>query len=158
MAIDKPYLDVPGTTVFDADQARRGYWLNQFCMSLMKAENRERFKRDEAAYLDEWEMTDEQKQAVLDRDMNRMIALGGNIYFLAKIGATDGKSFQQMAAEMTGVTEDQYRDMMVAGGRSPDGNRYLLDWEERGDDAGAEGAEGAERAADAPSGAEGSAS
>ena len=158
MAIDKPYLDVPGTTVFDADQARRGYWLNQFCMSLMKAENRERFKRDEAAYLDEWEMTDEQKQAVLDRDMNRMIALGGNIYFLAKIGATDGKSFQQMAAEMTGVTEDQYRDMMVAGGRSPDGNRYLSDWEERGDDAGAEGAEGAERAADAPSGAEGSAS
>ncbi|MEJ7800657.1 MAG: protocatechuate 4,5-dioxygenase subunit alpha, partial [Ilumatobacter sp.] len=98
MAIDKPYLDVPGTTVFDADQSRLGYPLNQFCMSLMKAENRERFHADEAAYLDEWSMSPEQKQSVLDRDMNRMISLGGNIYFLAKIGATDGKSFQQMAA------------------------------------------------------------
>jgi len=129
--LDKPYLDVPGTTVFDADQSRRGYWLNQFCMSLMKADNRERFRRDEAAYLDEWDMTDEQKQAVLDRDMNRMISLGGNIYFLAKIGATDGKSFQQMAASMTGVTEEEYRDMMVAGGRSPDGNRYTYEWDQR---------------------------
>jgi protocatechuate 4,5-dioxygenase alpha chain len=120
MAIDKPYLDIPGTTVFDADQSRRGYWLNQFCMSLMDAHNRDRFKSDEAAYLDEWAMTDEQKLAVLDRDMNRMISLGGNIYFLAKIGATDGRSFQQMAASMTGMTEDEYRDMMLAGGRSPD--------------------------------------
>ena len=125
MGIDKPYLDVPGTTIFDTEQARRGYWLNQFCMSLMSADNRERFKRDEAAYLDEWAMTADQKQAVLDRDMNRMIELGGNIYFLAKIGATDGKSFQQMAASMTGMSEDEYRDMMVAGGRSPDGNRFV---------------------------------
>ncbi len=130
MAIDKPYLDVPGTTVFDAEQSRRGFWLNQFCMSLMKAENRERFKLDEAAYLDEWAMSDDQKQAVLDRDMNRMIALGGNIYFLAKIGATDGKSFQQMAASMTGMSDDEYRDMMIGGGRSADGNRYLSDWEQ----------------------------
>jgi protocatechuate 4,5-dioxygenase alpha chain len=130
MAIDKPYLDVPGTTVFDAEQSRRGYWLNQFCMSLMKAENRERFKEDEARYLDEWEMTEAQKQAVLDRDMNRMISLGGNIYFLAKIGATDGKSFQQMAASMTGLTEEEYREMMIAGGRSPEGNRYLHEWQD----------------------------
>ena len=129
MAIDKPYLDVPGTTVFDADQSRQGYWLNQFCMSLMKADNRERFKSDVQAYLDEWPMTQEQKQSVLDRDMNRMISLGGNIYFLAKLGATDGMSFQQMAAAMTGVSEDEYRDMMVAGGRSPDGNRYLSEWQ-----------------------------
>ena len=128
MAIDKPYLDVPGTTVFDADQSRRGYWLNQFCMSLMKADNRERFRRDEAAYLDEWPMSPEQKQAVLDRDMNRMISLGGNIYFLAKIGATDGRSFQQMAASMTGLSEEAYRQMMIAGGRSPDGNRYTSEW------------------------------
>jgi protocatechuate 4,5-dioxygenase alpha chain len=121
--------------VFDADQSRQGYWLNQFCMSLMKADNRERFKRDEAAYLDEWAMTDEQKQAVIERDMNRMIRLGGNIYFLAKIGATDGKSFQQMAASMTGVSEEEYRDMMVAGGRSPDGNRYLHEWQGRAGEA-----------------------
>lgn len=125
MAIDKPYLDIPGTTVFDATQARQGYWLNQFCMSLMAADNRERFLADERTYLDEWAMTEDQKQSVLDRDMNRMIALGGNIYFLAKIGATDGKSFQQMAGSMTGMSEEAYREMMVAGGRSIEGNRYV---------------------------------
>ena len=125
MAIDKPYTDIPGTTVFDAAQSRKGYWLNQFCMSLMKADNRERFKAGERAYLDEWEMTEEQKQSVLDRDMNAMIALGGNIYFLAKIGATDGKSFQHMAGSMTGMSEDEYRAMMLAGGRSIEGNRYI---------------------------------
>ena len=102
MPLDKPYLDIPGTTIFDAEQSRKGYWLNQFCMSLMKAENRARFKANERAYLDEWPMTEAQKQAVLARDLNAAIAAGGNIYFLAKIGATDGKSFLQMAASMTG--------------------------------------------------------
>lgn len=125
MSLDKPYLDVPGTTIFDAEQSRKGYYLNQFCMSLMKPENRARFKADERAYLNEWPMSEEQKQAVLDRDLNRCIALGGNIYFLAKVGATDGHSFQQMAGSMTGMTEDEYRDMMVKGGRSAEGNRYL---------------------------------
>src|SRR6202035_5178750 len=124
MALEKPYLDIPGTTVFDADQSRKGYWLNQFCMSLMKAENRARFKANERAYLDEWKMSEEQKQAVLARDLNRCIELGGNIYFLAKIGATDGKSFQQMAGSMTGMTEEAYRNMMVGGGRPIEGNRY----------------------------------
>ena len=118
MPLDKPYAGIPGTTIFDADQSRKGYWLNQFCMSLMKAENRERFKKDERAYLDEWKMNEAQKQAVLARDLNRCIALGGNIYFLAKIGATDGKSFQQMAGSMTGMSEDAYREMMIAGGRA----------------------------------------
>ena len=125
MALQKPYLDVPGTTIFDAEQSRRGYHLNQFCMSLMKAENRTRFKANERSYLDEWAMSEEQKLAVLARDLNRCIALGGNIYFLAKIGATDGKSFQQMAGSMTGLSEAQYRDMMIAGGRSIRGNRYV---------------------------------
>lgn len=129
MAIEKPYRDIPGTVVFDAEQSRKGYWLNQFCMSLMRPENRKRFKSGERAYLDQWSMTEEQKQAVLDRDLNRCIALGGNIYFLAKIGATDGKSFQQMAGSMTGMTEEEYRKMMVNGGRSPEGNRYLSEWE-----------------------------
>jgi protocatechuate 4,5-dioxygenase alpha chain len=125
MALDKAFTEIPGTTVFDADQSRKGYWLNQFCMSLMKADNRARFKADERAYLDEWKMTEEQKQAVLARDLNRCIELGGNIYFLAKIGATDGKSFQQMAGSMTGMTEDEYRSMMIAGGRSVEGNRRI---------------------------------
>ena len=125
MSLDKPYQDIPGTTIFDADMSRQGYHLNQFCMSLMKAENRARFKADERAYLDEWPMTEDQKQAVMARDLNRCIALGGNIYFLAKIGATDGKSFQQMAGSMTGMSEEEYRAMMLVGGRSIEGNRYL---------------------------------
>jgi len=125
MALDKPYLNVPGTIIFDAEQSRKGYWLNQFCMSLMRPENRTRFKADERAYLDEWEMTDEQKLAVLARDLNWCIRTGGNIYFLAKIGATDGLSFQQMAGSMTGMTEEEYRNMMLRGGRSVEGNRYV---------------------------------
>ncbi len=129
MPLDKPYKDVPGTTIFDAEESRKGYWLNQFCMSLMQPENRLRFKADERAYLDEWAMTEEQKLAVLARDLNRCIANGGNIYFLAKIGATDGKSFQQMAGSMTGMSEEAYREMMIAGGRSIEGNRYLREWD-----------------------------
>ena len=125
MALDKPYKDVPGTTIFDAEQSRKGYWLNQFCMSLMKPDNRVRFKSDERAYLDEWPMSEEQKRAVLARDLNDCIRLGGNIYFLAKIGATDGKSFQQMAGSMTGMSDAEYREMMIHGGRSIEGNRYI---------------------------------
>jgi len=125
MPLHKPYLDIPGTTIFDADQSRKGYWLNQFCMSLMQAANRERFKADQRAYLDEWPMSEEQKQAVLNVDLNRAIALGGNIYFLAKLGATHGKSFQQMAGSMTGMSEEEYRNMMIAGGRSAEGNRVI---------------------------------
>jgi len=124
MAAAKPYDDIPGTVVFDADMARLGYHLNRFCMSLMKADNRERFKKDERAYLDEWPMSEDQKQAVMARDYNRMISLGGNIYFLAKILGTDGKTFQFAASSMTGVSEEEYRNMMISGGRSPRGNRY----------------------------------
>ena len=125
MALDKPYTDVPGTTIFDAEESRKGYHLNQFCMSLMKAENRARFLADQRAYLDEWPMSEAQKQAVLARDLNRAIAQGGNIYFLAKLGATHGKSFQQMAGSMTSMTEEEYRDMMIHGGRSAEGNRRV---------------------------------
>ncbi len=121
------YDDIPGTTVFDAERSRRGYHLNMFCMSLMKAENRAAFKADEAAFLQRFPMTPEQREAVLQRDWNRMIELGGNIYFLAKIGATDGHSFQNLASKMTGMAEEAYRAMMVAGGRSADGNRSRED-------------------------------
>jgi len=125
------FKDIPGTVVFDAAQSRRGYHLNMFCMSLMKAENRAAFKAGERAFLERYPMTAEQRQAVIDRDYNRMLALGGNIYFLAKIGATDGFSFQTLASKMTGMTEDAYRAMMIAGGRSPEGNRSLADREDR---------------------------
>ncbi|WJG09555.1 protocatechuate 4,5-dioxygenase subunit alpha [Aliiglaciecola sp. LCG003] len=124
MSLDKPYKNIPGTTIFDAEMARLGYHLNQFCMSLMKAEQRARFKADERAYLDEWPMTEEQKQAVLTRDYNRMMATGGNIYFLAKIFSSDGISFQDAASTMTGMTLPEYAQMMLQGGRTPNGNTY----------------------------------
>ena len=120
---DKPYHDIPGTILFDAEQSRLGYHLNMFCMTLMKAENRAAFKADERAYLDRFPMTEEQKQAVLDRDWNCMLALGGNIYFTSKIAATDGLSFQQIAAIMSGVSQPEYAEMMLKGGRSIEGNR-----------------------------------
>lgn len=119
------FEDIPGTLIFNTYRSRQGFNLNQFCMSLMKADNRARFKADQRAYLDEWPMTEDQKQAVIARDLNRCIALGGNIYFLSKIGACDGLSFQQMAGSMTGMTEAEYRTMMLSGGRSVEGNRYL---------------------------------
>ena len=132
MPLPKEYDDLPGTVVFDADQARKGYHLNMCLMSLMKAENRAAFKKDERAYLDNWPMTEEQKQAVLKRDWNGMLQLGGNIYFTAKLAATDGLSFQQIAAMMTGKTQQEYADMMLKGGRSPDGNRSKSEWKTRG--------------------------
>jgi len=115
--------DIPGTRVYTAQRARRGYWMNQFAMSLMKVENRERWKADEEAYLQDWPMTDEQRQSILDRDYDRMLDLGANIYFLAKLFSTDGLSFVQAVSTMTGMTVDEYQAMMIAGGRSPDGVR-----------------------------------
>jgi protocatechuate 4,5-dioxygenase, alpha chain len=117
--------DIPGTRVFTAARAKQGYQLNQFCMSLMKAANRERFKADEREYLDEWPMTEDQKLAVLDRDYNRLLDLGGNIYFLAKIFATDGLSYLQAVSTMTGMPIEDYQQMMVSGGRSPEGWRSV---------------------------------
>jgi protocatechuate 4,5-dioxygenase alpha chain len=119
--------DIPGTRVFTAERAKKGFYLNEFCMSLMKPENRERFKADERAYLDEWPMTEAQKQAVLDRDYNKMLDEGGNIYFLAKIFATDGLSYLQAVSTMTGMDTDTYQKMMISGGRSPEGWRSIKD-------------------------------
>jgi protocatechuate 4,5-dioxygenase alpha chain len=126
------YDDIPGTTVFDAERARRGYHLNMFCMSLMKADNRAAFKANEAEFLRRFPMTPEQREAVLTREWNRMIELGGNIYFLAKLFSTDGKSFQYTAAQMTGLSQEQYAQMMLAGGRPIDGNRTRQEWKNRG--------------------------
>jgi protocatechuate 4,5-dioxygenase, alpha chain len=117
------YDDIPGTFVFDAERSRRGYGINMFCMSLMKEENRKAFKANEAEYLNKFALTGEQRAAILKRDFNRMLELGGNIYFTAKLGATDGHSFQHMAALMTGATQEDYAKMMLAGGRSVEGNR-----------------------------------
>src|SRR5437660_445858 len=115
------YDDIPGTFVFDAERSRQGYGINMFCMSLMKDENRKAFKANEAEYLKRFKLTREQTEAVLKRDYNRMLELGGNIYFTAKLGATDGRSFQQLAAMMTGSSQEEYANMMLAGGRSGEG-------------------------------------
>lgn len=119
--------DIPGTRVFTAKRARQGYHLNQFAMSLIKAENRERWKAGERAYLDEWPMSEDQKQAVLARDYNRLLDLGGNIYFMAKIFSTDGQSFLQAVSTMSGMSLEDYSAMMIAGGRSPKGQRSIRD-------------------------------
>jgi protocatechuate 4,5-dioxygenase alpha chain len=122
---EKDYDDIPGTYVFDADRSRRGYHLNMFCMSLMKAENRKAFKDNEPKYLDERfpQLTAQQREAILKRQYNRLLELGGNIYFTAKLGASDGHPFQHLAALMTGSTQQDYADMMLRGGRPVEGNR-----------------------------------
>ncbi|NWG53087.1 MAG: protocatechuate 4,5-dioxygenase subunit alpha [Hydrogenophilaceae bacterium] len=117
--------DIPGTRVYTAARARQGYWLNQFAMSLMKEENRKRWKADEAAYLEDWPMSEEQKAALLARDFNRLLDLGGNIYFLAKVFSTDGLSFVQAVSTMTGMSVEEYQQMMINGGRSPEGVRSI---------------------------------
>src|ERR1700730_9558455 len=132
MTTADPFDDIPGTTLFDAQRSRQGYHLNMFCMSLMKADNRDAFKADQAAYLQKFPMSAEQRAAVLKRDWNRMIELGGNIYFLAKLFSTDGKSFQYTAAQMTGMSQEQYAQMMLACGRSPAGNATKNEWKRRG--------------------------
>ncbi len=122
----KDYDDIPGTFVFDGRRSRAGYALNSMCMSLNQPENRAALRADEAAYLDRFGLTAEQRQAVLDRQWIRMLELGGNIYYTFKLAACDGMTFQQLAAAQTGVSEQEYVGMMVAGGRSIEGNRSRL--------------------------------
>ncbi len=125
------YDDIPGTFVFDGRRSREGYWLNMFCMSLRDEANREAFRADEQAYLDKYALTPEQREALLKREWLRMLELGGNIYYTFKLAACDGMTFQQLAAKQTGVTEEEYVEMMVAGGRGIEGNRSTAD-NERG--------------------------
>jgi protocatechuate 4,5-dioxygenase alpha chain len=117
--------DIPGTRVYTAARARKGYHINQFAMSLMKGDNRERFKADERAYLDEWPISEEAKAALLKRDYNALLDMGGNVYFLSKLFSTDGLSFAEAVSTMTDMTFPEYRDMMLKGGRSPIGNRSI---------------------------------
>lgn len=119
------FEDIPGTRVFTAARARKGYHINQFAMSLMKPENRARFKADEAAYLDEWPISEEAKAAIAARDYNALLDMGGNIYFLSKIFSTDGIAFAEAVSTMTDMTWPEYRQMMLDGGRSPQGNRSI---------------------------------
>lgn len=119
----RDYDDIPGTFVFDGKRSRAGYALNSMCMSLNQPENREALRADEEGYLDQYDLTSAQRDAVLQRDWIRMLELGGNIYYTFKLAACDGMTFQQLAAQQTGVSEQEYVDMMLAGGRSIEGNR-----------------------------------
>ncbi len=130
MTIKKIYDDIPGTIVFDSDQATRGYHLNQFCISLRQAPNREAFKENPESYIDKFPMTPEQREAALNQDWNTLLELGGNIYYTSKLAAFHGINFQNLAGLMTGMGED-YRAMMLAGGRKIDGNRYKSEWEDK---------------------------
>lgn len=129
MASKKDYEDIPGTFVFDADRSREGYHLNMFCISLGKQKNRDAYTEDPEGYLAKYPMTEEQKQAVRDQDWNRMLELGGNIYYTAKLAAYHGINFQNLAGLMTGMGVEAYREMMLHGGRPIEGNRYSSEWE-----------------------------
>jgi len=128
--MEKDYEDIPGTFVFDADRSREGYHLNQFCISLRLQKNRDAFQADEEAYLEGFPMTADQRDAVLKRDWNRLLELGGNIYYTSKLAANDGINFQNLAGLMTGMGVEKYREMMVNGGRPIEGNRYKSEWGE----------------------------
>lgn len=131
MAEKKPYDDIPGTVVFDSDQAARGYHLNQFCISLRLQANRDAFKADPEAYIDTFPMTPEQRDAALNQQWNRLLELGGNIYYTSKLGAFHGINFQELAGLMTGMGSTAYRAMMVSGGRPIDGNRHISEWQDK---------------------------
>jgi protocatechuate 4,5-dioxygenase, alpha chain len=117
--------DIPGTYVFTGDRAIQGRHLNRFCMSLMNPANRARFKADERAYLDEWPMSESQKQAVLARDFEALLDQGGNIFFVLKIAAVDGRTTQSVAASLAGQSAQDFAAMMRSGGRSPNGIRSI---------------------------------
>jgi protocatechuate 4,5-dioxygenase alpha chain len=123
MTKEQEYEDIPGTWVFDAQRARKGYHLNQFLYSLMKDENRKEFLADEPKYIAKYKIIDEQREAVLKRDWNRLLHLGGVSYALAKLAFTDGKTYQYMASQMVGVSEGEYVAMMQSGGRKLEGWR-----------------------------------
>ena len=132
MRDDKPYSDIPGTYVFDPQHSMAGYELNMFCMSLNSATNRDRFRADEQAYLDEFSLTADQRRAVLARDWVGMLRLGGNIYYTFKIAIFDGLNMQEVGANMSGVTADCFQQMMINGGRPIEGNRYISEWKNNG--------------------------
>ena len=121
--MEQQYEDIPGTYLFDRNRCRQGYHLNMFCMSLLKEENRNEFLADEAKYLNKYPITQEQRRCVLEKDFLGLLKVGGNIYYVSKLGATHGLSFQYMAGAMSGMTQEEYRKMMVDGGRSIEGNR-----------------------------------
>lgn len=108
---------IPGTTVFDGEQAQRGYALNRMCYSFNRQENRRAFERDEAAYCAQYELDREQRDAVKRRDFLRMIELGGNIYYLAKLAGIFGLNVQDLGAQQTGLSVDAFKARLERAGK-----------------------------------------
>jgi protocatechuate 4,5-dioxygenase alpha chain len=109
--------DLPGTPIFDGDSSRRGLRMNKLFMSLRDAAARERFTADEAAYCQEFGLTPEQENAVLARDWQAMIDLGGSIFYVYKLAMMDGRSMQYLGGVFTGMGEEDFLAAMRAGGR-----------------------------------------
>jgi protocatechuate 4,5-dioxygenase alpha chain len=128
---ENTYNDIPGTFVFDAQHSRKGYHLNMLMMSLIKPENREAMKADEEAYMDKFKLTKAQRRVIKNRDWNGMLEEGGNVYYTLKLAAADGTPYEAAYAAMSGTPRDVHREMMLNGGRSPEGNMYLSDWESK---------------------------
>ena len=110
------YDDIPGTYVFNGRRSLEGYPLNRMCMSFNSAENRDAFARDEEAYCARFGLTEAQRQAVRNRDVLEMVRLGGNIYYLAKLAGIFGLNVQDVGAQQTGMSVDEFKAMLVAAG------------------------------------------
>jgi protocatechuate 4,5-dioxygenase alpha chain len=107
---------IPGTTIFDGTQARKGYALNKMCYSLNSAENRAAFVRDEDAYCAKFGLNAAQRAAIASRNVLELIAAGGNIYYLAKFAGIFGLDVQDVGAQQTGMTKEAFKAKLVAAG------------------------------------------
>jgi len=108
---------IPGTTIFDGDQAQKGYALNKMCMSFNDAVNRAEFLRDEDAYCARYGLTSRQREAVRHRNVLELIAAGGNIYYLAKFAGIFGLDVQDIGAQQTGVSKAAFQARLLAEGQ-----------------------------------------
>jgi protocatechuate 4,5-dioxygenase, alpha chain len=108
---------IPGTTLFDGAQARKGYALNRMCFSFNDAANREAFLRDEEGYCARFQLTPAQREAVKARNVLQLIEAGGNVYYLAKLAGIFGLDVQDLGAQQTGMTKDAFKARLVAAGR-----------------------------------------
>ena len=109
--------EIRGTTIFDGDMAQRGYALNRMCFALNSAAERKAFLANEAAFLDRFDLTSGQRRAVEERNVLALLAAGGNIYYLAKLAGTLGLNMQDIGAQQTGTSVDEFSERLLAAGR-----------------------------------------
>lgn len=131
---DRDYKDIPGTIVFDLQTSIKGYELNKFCDTLNKEEARQKFLENEDAYMNEFpKLSEEMKEGIRKRDLNGLLDMGGNIYYLWKIAATLGLVMQEAGAMMNvpPITTEEFKQMMLDGGRPIEGNRSIKENEEK---------------------------